>query len=194
MSSEKQKDVKPSPEGKAENNESKENEKPQLTERQLKRLARRKNKDRKRELKHILLGSYFTLEDGRMASGGGKWMSPLGLGEGAGSTIFLGVKAKRYRYNTRLKSNRQALFAVSKAMSNIGRAIALDCAPDALACYVKSLVYRPVILVFEEVTLEDNSTYLELNAYSGRSPLAFISIRRTVSKFDKELPDTISRV
>ena len=70
MSSEKQKDVKPSPEGKAENNESKENEKPQLTERQLKRLARRKNKDRKRELKHILLGSYFTLEDGRMASGG----------------------------------------------------------------------------------------------------------------------------
>ena len=165
-----------------------------LTERQLKKLAKKKNKDKKKEIRHILMGSYFTLQDGRLASGGGKWISPLGVGDVAGSALLLGIKDKRYRYNSRLKASKQTFFAVTKAMSNIGRALSLDCAPDAAACYIKGGVFRPAVLVFEEVALEDNSKYLELNAYCGRSVFAFLSLRRAVSKFDKELPDTISRV
>ena len=167
---------------------------PKLTERQLKKLAKRKSKDRKRELKHILLGSYFTLDDGRMASGGGKWISPLGVGDGAGHVLLLGIKDKRYRYNSRFKRSQQALYAAAKAMGNIGRSLALECAPDAVSCYIKSVLFRPVVLIFEEVVLEDGSSHLELHAYCGRSLFSFLSVRRAVSQFDKELPDNLSRV
>ncbi len=165
-----------------------------ISERALSKLRKKQSKERKREIKHILVGSYFTLDDGRMASGGGKWISPLGVGDGAGPAILRGVKDKRYRYSTRLKNNKQALYNVSKAMKNIGRELALECAPDAKACYIKSVMFRPVVLLFEEIKEEDGSAHLELHAYCARSLFSFFSVSRAVSRLDKQLPDTISRV
>ncbi|WP_028505332.1 hypothetical protein [Ruminococcus sp. FC2018] len=170
------------------------NSNPELSQRAISKLRKKKNKERKREIKHILVGSYFTLDDGRMASGGGKWVSPLGVGDGAGSALLLGIKDKSFRYSTRLKNSTQVLHGVSKAMKDIGRELSLDCAADARACYIKSVVFRPVVLLFEEVIEQDRSSHFELHAYCGRSPLSFLSIRRAVSRLDKQLPDTISRV
>ncbi|GEM_PF-5051378 len=164
-----------------------------VSEREKRRIAKQKKRERSKEIRHILIGSYFTLEDGRMASGGGKWMSPLGVGDGASSALLFGIKMKRYHYGTRMKSNKQALFAVKKAMKNIGRELALDTAPNTSSCYVRSLLFRPVVLVFEEISLSDGTAHLELQAYCGRSIFSFFSIRRAVSRLDKELPENISR-
>lgn len=165
-----------------------------LTSRERREIRKTQSRDRIREIRHILMGSYFTQEDGRLASGGGRWMSPLGMGDGAGTTMIFGVKNKRYRYNSGKKNNRQAVYAARQAMMDIGRQVALDTAEDAACCYIKGRVFRPVVLVFEEISLAGGTAHLELRAYCGRSPLAFLALRSAVSKFDKVMPDNIRRI
>ena len=144
-----------------------------------------------REVKKILLGKYAPMEDGRICASGNGWITPQGINDGARATIFFGVKQKRFVYKTKLKTSKQALFKAAAAMREIGRAWYRETAPEACASYVRSVLFRPVVLRFNPCEGKEN--VLELYAYCGRSPLAFLSIRRVVSRFDKALPDEIVR-
>ncbi len=147
----------------------------------------------RKEIKQILLGSYLTLEDGSLVSGGDSYMSPLGVSEGAGSIMFFGISDRSAVYTTSMKNSKQVMFAVFKAMKNIGRAVTLETAPNAVACYIKSLVYRPVVLVFDKAS-EGAEERFELRGYCARSPMSFVAIRHAMGKLAKELPDSIHRV
>ena len=131
---------------------------------------------------------------GKFSAGSARLVTPFGVGDGARETIMFGVKEKKYLYTTALKNNRQAIFQASKAMSDIGRALILETAPDAAVCYVKSYVFRPVVLIFEEREDDKGDLRLVLSAYCGRSPIAIIPIARAVSRFNKQLTDDISRI
>lgn len=163
-------------------------------EKELKKLRKRQKKERKRELKHILLGSYRTLEDGRMVSGGEALIPRQGFMDGAVSILLLGITDKRYKYLSDKNNPTQAKYAALNAMKNIGRELVLSYAPDAKACYVRGIFFRSVILVFDEEPEADGSRQLELHAYCGRSLMTFFSVRRAVSKFDRQLPDNVHRV
>lgn len=175
--------------------EARENEAAQMfSKKELKKLRKRQKKDRKREIKHILLGSYRATEDGRLISGGESLIPRNGFSEGAASILILGIADKRYQYISDNKNPTQAKSSALKAMKNIGRELVISYAPDAKACYIRGLFFRSVVLVFDEVTDADGTKGLELHAYCGRSLTTFFSIRRAVSKFDKNLPSTVHRI
>lgn len=162
-----------------------------MSGRRKRKLERTAEKDRRSEIRHILLGSFSIDAQGRFHAGSGGWVTPFGIGDGAQQTIAFGVKHKRYIYTTAYKNNTQAVFNASKAMSDIGRQLYLETAPDAAVCYVKSMFFRPVVLVFEDKA-QENGSRLELTAYCGRSPIAFVAVMRAVSRFNKALPEQIS--
>lgn len=162
----------------------------QASRRKRKRRSK-PDKARLHEIKHILLGNYYTLDDGTLMSGDGAWISPLGVGDGGGTILLLGVMDNCFAYGTGQKNPKQVMFAAFKAMKNIGRGVSLESAPDAVSCYVKSTLSRPVLLVFEGIGSDKSSKHFELHAYCGRSLSAYISMRRAVSSFDREMPDHI---
>ena len=147
---------------------------------------------RRNEIRSVLLGNFSINEDGKTVAGKNHIITPYGLEDGAQAIAFWGVKQKRYVYRTTLKNYTQVRYRVLKVMSDIGRVFELGSAPEALACRVKSYVFRPVVLVFEEAEGRDESI-LQLTAYSGRSPLVIFPILYAVSRFDKLLPEEISR-
>ncbi|MBR6337399.1 MAG: hypothetical protein IKR76_06665 [Ruminococcus sp.] len=148
-------------------------------------------KERRAEVRHILLGNFAFDDKGRLGAGTGSWVTPYGLGDGAGQTIAFGVKEKRFSYSSALKNAKQTVFKVGKAMEKTGRAIVLESAPDAAVCYVKSYVFRPVVLLFEKSP--EGEDY-KLHAYCGRSPIAFVAVLRAVARLAKNLPDDIKRI
>ena len=156
------------------------------------KAEKRERKERLREIKKILLGKYAQLDDGRLCASGSGWVTSQGLNDGASTTIIFGVKEKRFLYRSKLKNSTQAVFKATAAMRDIGRALYLETAPEGCACYVRSILFRPVVLRF--CPRGDSGQELALYAYCGRSPLAFLSVRRVVSRFDKALPDEIKRV
>ncbi len=164
-----------------------------LSPRKLKKLEKLERKKKIREIRNILLGNMVVLSDGRITAGSGCWITRNGFGDGAFSTIVFGVKEKKYYYSTGLKNATQAVYRATEAMSNIGRELYLDCAPKSRVCYVKSILFKPVVLVFENVKNADGSDKLELRTYCGRSPFAFFSVMRAVARFNKALPDEIVR-
>lgn len=163
----------------------------ELSDKKRKKLEKSAAKDRRSEIRNVLLGNFSIDEQGRLCSGSGGWVTPFGFGDGAQQTIAFGVKHKTFLYRTKYKNNQQAVFNASKAMADIGRQLYLETAPDAAVCYVKSMFFRPVVLIFEERKLDDGSTRLELSAHCGRSPIAIIPVLRAVARFNKALPEEI---
>lgn len=156
------------------------------------KLEKLTRKLRKKEIRSVLLGNLSINEDGITVAGKNHIITPYGLEDGAQAVAFLGIKKKRYIYCTTLKSFTQVKYRVLKVMSDIGRVFVMESAPEALACRVKGYVFRPVVLVFEEVAVGDESV-LQLTAYCGRSPLVIIPILHAVSRFNKLLPKEITR-
>ena len=154
---------------------------PQPTEQELKKFHRH-------EIKKLLMGNLMRREDGKSELRNELWVTPWGVGDGAVETLLFGVSQRRYRFETTLRNNTQAVYQSEKAMRDIGNVLYMHSAPELKACYVRSLGFRPVILSFEEEEGE-----LILRAYSGRAPLTFLSIMHAVSKFEKALPQQIYR-
>ncbi len=117
---------------------------------------------------------------------------PYGFREGALGVLLLGVRDKGIRFETTYRNNTQALYQTAKSMQNIGHIVELEAAPEAIACFVSSLVFRPVILLMEE-TGEGKEKKLALHAYCGRSLFSGFAIRRAVKRLEKELPKQIKR-
>lgn len=166
----------------------------EYSDEEKKALEKKRKKLRKKEIRSVLLGNFEVSDDGRTIAGKNRVITPYGTADGAQAVVFLGIKRKRYVYRTTLKNYNQVTYRVYKTMADIGRVFEMESSPEAVACRIKSYVFRPVVLIFEEVKGSDNKdSYLQLTACCGRSPLAIIPVLRAVSRFDKLLPKEIFR-
>ena len=155
------------------------------TSEEKERLEKERRKLRKKEIRSVLLGNFAVSDDGRTIAGKNRVITPYGIADGAQTVALFGIKQKRYVYRT---------YRVYKTMADIGRVFEMESSPEAVACRIKSYVFRPVVLIFEEIKKQDDKdSYLLLTACCGRSPLAIIPVLRAVSRFDKLLPKEIFR-
>ncbi len=142
-----------------------------------------------RELRSILLGNLVQYEDG--VFGAGNVISRFGLGDGASQTLLFGITERCLPYGTTLRDHSKAVRHVGKLMQEIGMPLVLETVPDTAAVYIKSIFFRPVILMLEDKAVAEGKKELILHAYCGRSLLAGASIRRAVSRLDARLPKQI---
>lgn len=161
-----------------------------MTEEQLRELFL---EARTREIREVLLGNLVQGEDKRLAVREELFSTPWGIEDGAAETLLFGIMCRTFHYETTLRNHAQAIFRVGKAMQDIGRGLDLITAPDMAACMVKSLLFRPVVLVFEEMNSEEGKPELLLHAYCGRAVTSPITITRAVSRFEKSLPPEVFR-
>ena len=162
----------------------------QLTEEELEELEQ---KLFKKEIRQVLLGNFVVYEDGSYGAGNGSWVSAFGFNDGALRTIYYGISRKQYPYTSVVKNNTKILFDVLRAMKKIGRRLIFVTESEYPACYIKSYIFRPVVLLFVPVSNDKHNTRFMLRAYCSRGLLSFLSIRRAVSRFDKEIPSQLSR-
>ena len=143
---------------------------------------------KKAEIKRVLMGRAVLATDGRLiAVPGGTFMkTPIGIGDGAGAVMFLGMSRRIRRYETK-DGRARVTEAVKKSMQNIGRGLILNEQSEAVACLIRYLLTRPVVLVFTW----ENSTPT-LTAWTGRGLTGWISLRRAIKAFEKGLPDTMT--
>ena len=154
----------------------------------------KKGKLCKNEIRSVLLGNFALNEEGKTVAGRNSLITSNGIEDGAAQVLFWGITKLSFSYRSKLRNFQQVRFKVLKTMADIGRVFYMESAPEAAACCVKGLVFRPVVLVFEEkADTGKYSSSLRLTAYCGRSPLAFIPILRAVSRFDKHLPREVFR-
>ena len=164
------------------------------TSEEKERLEKERRKLSKKEIRSVLLGNFAVSDDGRTIAGKNRVITPYGIADGAQTVALFGIKQKRYVYRTTLKNYNQVAYRVYKTMADIGRVFEMESSPEAVACRIKSYVFRPVVLIFEEIKKQDDKdSYLLLTACCGRSPLAIIPVLRAVSRFDKLLPKEIFR-
>ena len=145
-------------------------------------------KDPKRaEIKRVLLGRAVLAEDGRLAAipAGTFMRTPVGIGDGANAVRFLGISRRVRRYETK-DSEVQVAEAVLRSMQCIGRGLALNEQPESIACLIRYILTRPVVLVF---AYEDGVP--TLTAWTGRGLTGRLSLRRAIRAFEKGLPDTM---
>lgn len=142
---------------------------------------------KKAEIKRVLMGKAVLAEDGRLvAVPAGVWMpTPIGIGDGAGAVRFLGVTGRVRTYAT--KNGRERVMAIAKkSMQNVGRSLALNEQPEAVACLIRYVLTRPAVLVF---------TYVDgvptLTAWAGRGLTGRLALRRAIRAFEVGLPDTM---
>lgn len=164
------------------------------TSEEKERLEKERRKLRKKEIRSVLLRNFAVSDDGRTIAGKNRVITPYGIADGAQTVALFGIKQKRYVYRTTLKNYNQVAYRVYKTMADIGRVFEMESSPEAVACRIQSYVFRPVVLIFEEIKKQDDKdSYLLLTACCGRSPLAIIPVLRAVSRFDKLLPKEIFR-
>ena len=147
-------------------------------------------KERKKEIRNILLGNFVVYEDGSYGAGSHSFVTPFGFGDGAQETIFFGISQRQFRYETTFRNRTKALYQVLKSMRDVGRRLILQTAPEAAVCYIKSYIFRPVVLAFEA---EEDQKQFRLTAYCSRSLFSFLSVIHAVHKLDKKLPEGIRR-
>ena len=145
------------------------------------------------EIREVLLGNLRMMEDMRLAVRVNRFSSPWGIADGAPETFIFGVMCKRYYYTTSLRNHAQAVYRTAKAMQEIGRGVYLETAPDAACCLLKSLVFQPVLLQFAAEPNEAGESELVLRAYCGRTLQGLFSIMRAISRFEKCLPEQVTR-
>ena len=145
------------------------------------------NDPKRAEIRRVLLGRAVLTEDGRLAAipAGTLMKTPIGVGDGAGAVGILGVTRRVRRYGTK-DGRTRVMEAAKKAMQNIGRGLVLNEQPEAVACLLRYVLTRPVVLVF---THENGA--VELTAWTGRGLTAWLALRRAIKAFEKGLPDTM---
>ena len=140
-----------------------------------------------KEIRQVLLGKTKILNDGRLSTlEDGDYMMPRGIADGAGAVRFFGV-ARRARVLEGKLSEWNMKEAVRSAMRNIGRGLALQEDPEAVACLLRYVLTKPAVLCFY---YQGESPVLA--AYSGRGFTGWISRLRAVAAFKKQLPDSIA--
>ena len=142
-------------------------------------------KEELKEIRSVLLGRTVLANDGRITTLEPGFHLSAGVSDGAGAVRFFGVKKTVRVYETSL-SEENTLKAAQTAMENIGRGLLLKEQPDTKACLIRSILTRPVVLVFR---YEEGKPIL--TACTGRSPTAWLAIRRALYAFTDELPEGV---
>ena len=148
------------------------------------------NDPKRAEIRRVLLGRAVLAEDGRlMAIPAGTFMpTPIGVGDGAGAVGILGMSRRIRRYDTK-DGKPRVMAAAKKAMQIVGRGLVLNEQPEAVACLLRYVLTRPVVLVF---THENGA--VELTAWTGRGVTGRLSLRRAIKAFEQGLPDTMQPI
>lgn len=137
-------------------------------------------KERRQEIKKVLLNNLVLTEDNRLAVGADRRITLWGVGDGAGETFFFGVMKKSFRMKSEYGNNRQAIYQTGEVMKDMGRSLSMACAPEGAAVLVRHVFFRPIVMI-----LEEDETELVLNVYCGRAILSLPSIMHGVSKLEK---------
>lgn len=145
------------------------------------------NDPKRAEIRRVLLGRAVLAEDGRLAalSAGTLMKTPIGVGDGAGAVGIFGVTRRIRRYGTKDGKARVSA-AAAKAMQNVGRGLILNEQPEALACLIRYVLTRPVVLTFD---YEGGAPML--TAWTGRGLTAWFAMNRAIKAFERGLPDTM---
>ena len=144
-------------------------------------------KEAKQEIRRVLLGRTMPTEDGKLvALEKGQYRMPIGISDGAGAVRFLGIcrKAKRLKVSC---AEPKAKSLALKIMQDVGRELSLPQQPAAVACLIRYVLTRPVVLVFD---YQDGVPVL--TAWTGRGLTGWISLRRALRAFLKRLPKQFS--
>ena len=140
----------------------------------------------KKEIRDLLLGKAVLGDDGKLVTPeSGTFRLPMGIVDGAGTVRFLGIRENRRFYKSEL-SEKELMAEAEKTMRDIGRGVRLRQQPDAVACLIRYVLTRPVILVFR---IEDSCGIL--SAWAGRSLTGRISRLRAIHAFENPLADIL---
>ena len=144
-------------------------------------------REARQEIRRVLLGRTLIAEDGRLvAMEKGQLRVPLGVTDGAGAVRFLGIRKRACRLDVKLPKAR-ALEQAFSHMQDLGRGLYLPQQPEAAACLIRYVLTRPAVLIFsyqDEVPV--------LTAWAGRGLTGWISNRRALHAFTKNLPKGMS--
>ncbi len=144
-------------------------------------------KEALKEIKDALLGRTMIAEDGRLCvMGEGDFRVPIGVGEGAASVRILGMSRSTWRFTTEYPQQKVMEIAAA-CMRNIGRGLILREQPNAVACFIRSVFVRPVVMTF---SYEEEEPLLSI--YTGRSITSLIAVRRAYKNFTDQLPGSIA--
>lgn len=143
------------------------------------------NKAEKKEIRRALCGRIEPAADGRLQVLPAGDLRILGVGDGADAARLFGVMRRGRVYAS--KSGRAKVTQlVQKGMQNIGRGLILSEQPETLACRIRYILTPPVVLTFRYE--QDAPT---LTAWTGRSLLGLISLRRAINALEKQLPEEL---
>ena len=144
--------------------------------------------DDMKEIQSVLLGQITFAEDGRITPvQKGQFHLSTGVGDGAAAVRFLGMAKRSCCYDTKLKPN-AVNEAARKSMQEIGRGVLMHRRPDTVACLIRYVLTKPTVLTFRYV-----DGIPTLTAWTGRGLFSGLSLRRAMSAFGKNLPETITR-
>lgn len=140
-------------------------------------------REAKQEIRRVLMGRTVPAEDGRLvALEKGQHRLPIGITDGAGAACFFGICKKARRLKAACPEQKAKLLA-AKIMQDVGRELSLPQQPEAVACLIRYVLTRPVVLVFD---FRDGIPVL--TAWTGRGLTGWISLRRALRAFLKRLP------
>ncbi len=148
------------------------------------------SKERKHEIKKVLLNNLVLTDDKKLAVGHDLRITLWGVGDGAGETMMFGVKKKAFQMESDYSNHTQAIYKAAEVMRDLGRMLKLETVPSEACVLIRHFFFRPVVLVLEEEKEEENQEQeskpeLVLSAYSGRALLTGFSIKHAVSALEK---------
>lgn len=143
------------------------------------------NQEERKEIRRALSGRLEPAEDGRLRVLPADDHRILGISDGADAARLFGVMCRSHCYETR--SGRGTVTQLAKkSMQRIGRGLLLSEQPETPACLIRYLLTPPVL-----VTFRYEGDVPTLSVWAGRSLLGWISLRRAIRSFEKQLPEEL---
>ena len=140
-----------------------------------------------REIRDILLGRTELEEDGRLAAvPPGQVHLFQGVSDGAWGVRIFGVARRTLPLKTGL-TREDAPAEVWGIMQELGRGLLLRETPEAVACLIRYVLTKPVVLVFRYTDAGPG-----VSAWAGRGLMGSISRRRALAAFVRHLPEEIT--
>ena len=135
-----------------------------------------------KEIRTILMGRTIPGESGRLtAVRKGEFHFSTGLGDGAAAVRILGVCRKSTVFDTELSPEEATKIAWVRMM-DLGRCLELRCQAETAACFIRYILTRPAVLTFRYI-----DGVPTLTAWAGRGMTGWISVRRALAAFEKDL-------
>ncbi len=150
-------------------------------------------KERRREVKKVLMNNLVLTEDKKLAVGPNIRVTLWGVGDGAGETFLFGIKQKSYLMESEFSNGTQSIFKAEEMMKDMGRLLKLETAEEGACVLIRHIFFRPVVLILEEIEVEDSEKLLVLTAYCGRAILTSLSIAHAINQFEKHANGKIKR-